>query len=211
MKNMSLAYKISEYNRNRKWRHFQKAFGLSPNLKVLDVGFTEREYSDTDNYLEKHYPYQNGITALGVDNAKEFKERYPAVRVVTYKGGNFPFRDMQFDLCWSNAVIEHVGNELKQIDFLKEIRRVSKHGFLTTPNKMFPIEVHTRLPLLHYLPKPWFDAIIRQTNRKWAAGDYMHLLTERSLRRLLRAAGYRKYRILKNRLLFIPVDFVVVY
>lgn len=211
MKKMSLAYKISEYNRNRKWRHFQKAFKLSPGLKILDVGFTEREYSDTDNYLEKHYPYKNGITALGVDNATEFKERYPAVRAVTYQGGDFPFRDKQFDIGWSNAVIEHVGDELKQIHFLKEMRRVSKHGFITTPNKMFPIEVHTRLPLLHYLPKSWFDAIIRQTNRKWAAGDYMYLLSERALRRLLRAAGYKKYRILKNRLLLIPVDFVVIY
>ncbi len=208
---MSLAYKISEYNRNRKWRAFIKTFTLSPNVKILDVGFTEREYSETDNYLEKHYPYQHNITALGVDQAEEFRHRYPAVNVVTYRGGKFPFNDHQFDICWSNAVIEHVGNSQKQLAFLQEIRRVARHGYLTTPNKMFPIEVHTRLPLLHYLPKPWFDAIIKKTNRKWAAGDYMHLLSERALRKLLQTAGYTNYTIIKNRLAFIPLDFVIAF
>ncbi|MDD5567296.1 MAG: class I SAM-dependent methyltransferase [Patescibacteria group bacterium] len=208
---MSIAYKISEYNRNRKWRRFLKIFKPSPELKVLDVGFSEQEYSKTDNFLEKHYPYQDKITALGIDRANEFNKRYPNIKTVTYTGETFPFHNKEFDVCWSNAVIEHVGDEMKQLKFLQEINRVSRHGYLTTPNKMFPIEVHTRLPLLHYLPKRWFDEIIRHTNRKWAADEYMHLLTERKLRRLLSTAGIDKYKIYKNRIAFFTLDFVVIF
>ena len=57
----------------------------------MDVGFTENEFSVTENYLEKHYPYQNKITALGIVKAPLFKQRYPQVRIVTYDGREFPF------------------------------------------------------------------------------------------------------------------------
>ncbi|MDP3964937.1 MAG: methyltransferase domain-containing protein [bacterium] len=188
-----------------------KEFTFTPEMTVLDLGFSEIEYSDTDNYLEKHYPHQSKITALGIDQPKEFLQRYPKVKCVSYDGTTFPFTDKQFDICWSNAVMEHVGDRQQQLRFLSEIRRVAKHGFLTTPNKHFPIEVHTRVPLLHLLPKPWFDAILRKLGKNWATGDYMHLFSEKDLRRTLAEAGYKKYRIIKNRILFWPVDFVVVF
>ena len=31
---------------------------------------------------------------------------------------------------------------------------MAKAGFVTTPNRWFPIESHTRLPLVHWLPRP---------------------------------------------------------
>jgi len=76
----------------------------------LDVGFSEEEFSGTDNFLERHYPYPEMITALGVDVPVTFRDRYPSVTAVHYKGGVFPFEDNQFDVAWSNAVLEHVGD-----------------------------------------------------------------------------------------------------
>jgi len=35
-------------------------------MKVLDVGFLDLEYSSTYNFIEKHYPYPERLTALGV-------------------------------------------------------------------------------------------------------------------------------------------------
>ncbi len=32
--------------------------------------------------------------------------------------------------------------------------RVGRRVFVTTPNRRFPVEVHTRLPFVHWLPKP---------------------------------------------------------
>ncbi|MEX0749719.1 MAG: class I SAM-dependent methyltransferase, partial [Dehalococcoidia bacterium] len=155
----SFAYRISGFNRRRKWEIFLRDFAPQPADRVLDVGFSDNEYSATDNFLEKHYPYRAQITALGIDAPSLFPARYPDVKVVQYEGREFPLADNAFDVAWSNAVIEHVGQHEgrreAQILFLREIARVSTSAFVTTPNKWFPIEVHTRTPLLHWLPKRW--------------------------------------------------------
>lgn len=208
---MSLAYRISAYNRRRKWRLFQAAFPPRPDFSILDVGFSEKEYAPTDNFLEKNYPYPDKITALGVDKPRDFGHRYPRVRAVQYDGEKFPFADKSFDLAWSNAVLEHVGSREAQRRFLSEINRVSKRAFLTTPNRLFPIEVHTRTILLHLLPRPFFHRYLKLIGKSWAAGDYMHLLSLGEIKRLLSEAGIKEYRIIKNRLGGFILDFIIIW
>ena len=205
-----LARRISAGNRGKKWRLFMEIVGPSPRTRVLDVGYSDREYAETDNYLEKHYPYPGSVTALGVEDPSSFQARYPDVHVVQYAGGVFPFADKVFDVAWSNAVIEHVGGWDDQVSFLKEMHRVASLVILTTPNRFFPVEVHTRIPLLHYLPKRLFDAFLRWVGKGWAAGGYMNLLSLGQVKRLLRAADIRTYRIVRNRLLWFTMDFVVI-
>lgn len=207
---MSLAYKISAFNRRRKYQSFLEFLAPQPETTLLDVGFTEKEYSDTDNFLEKNYPYQDKITALGMEAPRQFSERYPQIKAVVYDGRKFPFSDKQFDIVWSNAVLEHVGAHAAQVAFLKEIKRVGRRAFITTPNKNFPIEVHTRSLFLHFLPKNLFDRYLRFVGQGWAAGDYMHLLTRWELERILEEAGIKDYRIIKNRLGGLVLDFAVV-
>ncbi len=140
-KTMSIAYRISGANRKRKYALFQREFPIHETTTVLDVGYADDEYSETDNYLERHYPHPHNITALGVVEPKKFHQRYPQVNTVVYDGKVFPFTDKQFDICWSNAVIEHVGDRDRQLLFLREIKRVSRSAYITTPNRHFPVEV----------------------------------------------------------------------
>ena len=209
---MSIAYKISGFNRRRKWKLFWEIIKPRPEEKILDVGFSEIEYSPTDNFLEKNYPYLEQVTALSVDLPKEFSRRYPRAKAVVYDGREFPFPDNSFDVSWSNAVLEHVGGRESQTRFLKEIYRVSRRAFITTPNRFFPFEIHTRVPLLHlFLSKKLFDKFLCFVGKQWAAGDYLNLLSESQLRRLLSAAGVKNYKIIKNKLLGFTLDFVVVW
>ncbi len=205
-----LSNKISKYNRKRKWRNFLKIIDPGPHLTVLDAGFGESDYNETANYLEKHWPYPQNITALGVDMPIKFSEMFPLVKAIRYDGRSFPFEDRKFDICWSNAVIEHVGDRDRQILFLKEIKRVSKKAFITTPNRYFPVEVHTLTPLLHFFPKRIFDRYLTYIGKGDAAGSYMNLLSFREIQRLLKDAGIFNYRIMRNRLLFFTLDFVVI-
>ncbi len=206
---MSIAYRISAFNRKRKWKLFNALYMLTPETTILDAGFGEYELSPVDNYLEKHYPYPENITALGIDAPALFSERYPKVKAIRYDGVSFPFEENSFDICWSNAVLEHVGNRERQVHFLKEIRRVAKSSFITTPNRCFPVEVHTRIPLLHYLPKRHFDRCLASLGKEWACGDYMNLLSLKDIRELLRDAGITGYEIFRNKLLFFILDFVI--
>jgi len=207
---MSIADKISQYNRQRKWRTFTEIIRPSPDLKVLDVGYCNQETVETDNFIEKHYPYPRMLTALGTEAPTIFRDRYPEVNCIQYDGTTFPFRDGSFDVCWSNAVIEHVGDRAAQLRFLREISRVARLAFITTPNKFFPIEVHTRTPLLHLLPKPVFESYLRRIGKAWATGEYMNLLSLSELKQLLHQAGINDFRILKNKLLGFTLDFVVI-
>lgn len=201
---------ISKNNRQRKYKLFIEKINPSEKDLILDIGFANLEYSPVDNYLEKNYPYPSNITALGVVEADIFKKNYPLVKVVIYDGSKFPFDDNSFDIAWSNAVIEHVGNEEKQVFFLKELARTCKKFYITTPNRLFPFELHTRLPFLHWLPKKIFDKILVSTSKKWAAGDYMHLLTYRKIKTLLRKAGINDYEIHRNRLFGFTIDFSII-
>jgi SAM-dependent methyltransferase len=208
---MSIAHKVSAYNRQRKWQIFLENLPVTPQAKVLDVGFSEGEYSPVDNFIEKNYPYPEMLTALGVDAPCQFTQRYPKVRAVQYPGDRFPFEDQEFDICWSNAVLEHVGGQEKQVAFLTEIKRVARTAFITTPNKWFPVELHTRAPLLHYLPKPVFDAYLRTIRKSWAAGDYMHLLSLNDLRNLLKQAHIEPRRLIRNKIAGLTLDFAVIF
>lgn len=208
---MSFAYKISGWNRQRKWKRFLDLMTFTTETKILDIGFSDQEYSATDNFLEKNYPYLNQLTALMVEPPNEGPKRYPSVNFVQYDGKIFPFADQSFDICWSNAVIEHVGSAEAQILFLKEIKRVAKVAYLTTPNRFFPIEVHTRTPLLHYLPKPIFDRYLHLTGQSWAADDYMYLLSLKDIKKLLETADIRDYQIIPNYLMGIPLDFIILF
>lgn len=186
-------------------------FPTDSRTTILDIGFSDQEYSATDNFLEKNYTYPEKITALGVDEPIQFKKHYPMVKAIKYPGQVFPLADQSFDICWSNAVIEHVGDKTAQLLFIKEINRVGKQAFITTPNRYFPIEVHTRTPLLHWLPRSIFNRYLKIIGKAWAADDYMHLLSLTEIEQLLQLAGIKDYQIIKNKLFGLTLDFIIVW
>lgn len=205
-----IAHTVSAKSRTRKWLQFLELAQTSPATTILDVGVNTTEYSDHDNFLERLYSYPERITAVGLeDDWQAFHKRYPEVTCLTADGTKLPFDDHSFDIAYSNAVIEHVGDAPRQLAFLQELHRVGKKIYLTTPNRHFPIEVHTRLPLAHWLPKPWFDAIVTWIGKSWAAGNYMHLLSEHDLRTLLDQVEMHDAQILRNRFCGLTMTFTV--
>jgi len=103
-------------------------------------------------------------------------------------GEPLPFRDHEFDVVFSNAVIEHVGSRDAQAAFARELCRVGRYFFITTPDRRFPFEHHTGLPLLHYLPPAVFRSMLRGTRyRHWAEESNLNILTARELGRLFPA------------------------
>lgn len=208
---MRVADRVSGYSRRRKFKLFLDTVRPVPETSVLDVGYTDVEYHETDNFLEKNYPYRRMITALGTETPTLFHERYPEIPVVVYDGRRFPFRDQAFDVCWSSAVLEHVGSRGNQIAFLREIKRVSKLAFVTTPNRYFPIESHTHTPFLHWLPKSIFDRYLKIVRHEWWIGDHLNLLSIGALRQILAEAGIEEYKIIRNRVAALTLDFAIIF
>ncbi len=89
---------------------------------------------------------------------------------------------------------------------------MSKIAFVTTPNKNFPIEIHTNVFLLHcFLSKEMFDKYLCLVGKEWGAGDWLNLLSLKDIKELLASIEVSNYKILKNKLLLFTLDFVIIF
>lgn len=115
--------------------------------------------------------------------AYETVRRTPTYTTVQADGRALPFVADAFDFVFSNAVLEHLGDETQIQRFLAEARRVARVGSMhTTPNRWHPIDLHTLLPLLHWLPRRLHPRLLH--NARFAFTDNERLLSRRDLRRL---------------------------
>jgi SAM-dependent methyltransferase len=170
---MRLTDAISLRSRRRKFALFMETMAPTAETTVLDVGaddsaFGEHERCGTLNFFEQLYPWPGQITALGLNEGTRFRESFPTARYVQGDALELPFVDGEFDVVFSNAVIEHVGGREQQRRFVEESLRVARRAFVTTPNRWFPLEVHTRLPLVHWLPDPVAHRAYDLVRKPWA-------------------------------------------
>ena len=158
-----VASQVSLRSRERKLRLFLDLLGPGPETTVVDVGVTDAPFGagSSDNFFEAMYPWPDRITAVGNTELDRFTAAFPLVHAVRADGRELPFPDGTFDLGFSNAVVEHVaGGRDGQRRFVHELCRVARRVFVTTPNRWFPLEVHTLLPLVHWLPEGARDRVI---------------------------------------------------
>src|SRR5258708_1318951 len=150
-----VASRVSMRSRERKLQLFLDLLQPGPETTVVDVGVTDAPFGagSTDNFFEALYPWPERITGVGHTELDRFAAAFPQVRAVRADGRELPFADGAFDLGFSNAVVEHIaGGREGQRRFVHELCRVSGRVFVTTPNRWFPLEVHTLLPFVHWLP-----------------------------------------------------------
>ena len=167
-----LARGISLRSRRRKFRLFMDAFAPDADTTIVDVGVVDSGFGEgggaaaTHNFLEALYPWPGRITAVGLGELPHFQQAFPEVTCVRADGRDLPFADDEFDIAFSNAVVEHVGAQHAQRAFIAELCRVARRVFVTTPNRWFPIDVHTLLPGVHWLPDGARGAILRRLGKE---------------------------------------------
>jgi SAM-dependent methyltransferase len=206
---LALKKLVMPVSRERKLDHFYSQY--REGMTVLDVGVSSeaRQGLPARNHFLKRFRYPGRFyTGLGIQDLSGMTDLFPGKPFVKYSGGTFPFKSQGFDWAFSNAVIEHVGDENAQLKFLNEMLRVAAHVFFTTPNKYFPIESHSNVPFLHWNDRLFYQWCSR--NKPWYNVDTLNLLSYSNLKRLLGNSRADDYAIYRNRLYGLTMTFSVI-
>lgn len=160
-------------NRTRKLE-FARQFVATRQIKsVLFVGVSADHTDSYSNLIETQLQHEVDVAvATGLGAPLEVASKWRDYRFANAL--DLPFENQSFDLVYSNAVIEHVGDKTAQQTFVNEHARVGKHFILTTPNRMFPIEAHRHVLFAHW-SRSWVDP----------AGSVSRLVSKRDLVDLL--------------------------
>ena len=137
------------YFRRKRMRNFLRRMAVSDYTTIIDVGGTPFVWHLTN--------CDPSVTIVNL------KAPWPieGSRVVLASGLTLPFGDCSFDVCFSNSVIEHVGDARARADFAWEVRRVARRYWVQTPNHRFPLETHFVCLFLHWLPFQMTRRLIR--------------------------------------------------
>ncbi|MFN3996751.1 methyltransferase domain-containing protein [Algoriphagus sp.] len=175
-------------NRLRKFEKlFFRNFNPEKPILILDVG-------GTDYFWKKsQIPNIPGVR-ITLLNLRLEKTTHPHINSVIGDATDMTeFTDKQFDLVFSNSVIEHLYTFGNQRKMANEIQRVGRKYFIQTPNKYFPVEAHYALPFAQYLPKSLLFMLLTKTKlsrfKRWKPQDAQQYLNEI---RLLNAAEMKR-------------------
>jgi ubiquinone/menaquinone biosynthesis C-methylase UbiE len=194
--------RIGEHQRRKMFAVFLQAQHPADGESLLDVGVTCNQQQAAQNYFEKWYPRKQDITAAGLEDGAFLEKQFPGLRYVRIRPGKLPFADRAFDHVHASAVLEHVGRRSNQGEFLSELWRVCrKTVYITTPNRWFPVELHTLVPVLHWLPPVYFSQCLRLMGKGFfAQEENLNLLSRRNLLTLCTQAGWEKIQVTPVRL-----------
>jgi hypothetical protein len=185
----SVAERLLLAARDRIFGDFLSRMRPTPSDDILDVGVSD-VINDGANVLERSYRHPQKITACGLGAGIGFRSAYPLCRYVQIEPNvALPFDDNSFDIATSNAVLEHVGGYENQIHFVRELCRVAKRVFITVPNRFFPVEHHTAVPLAHYLDGTFRVACHMTGKSHWTQEENLTLMTRKRLWRIAAPVG----------------------
>ena len=119
----------------------------STNIRILDVGGVEKFWA---NVWDERFQ-RISITLLNIQPEKP-SGRLPVISLAGDARDLSAFADNEFDFCFSNSVIEHVGTLSDQRLAAREIARVARGYFVQTPYRYFPLEPHFHFPFWQMLP-----------------------------------------------------------
>tara|TARA_B100001057_G_C22860665_1_gene954389 strand:+ start:977 stop:1645 length:669 start_codon:yes stop_codon:yes gene_type:complete len=181
-------------------------------LDALDIGSTNDIENASSNFLIKNLKnikFYKSISDQKISNKFFFKTLRKSITDTFSKN---QIKSMKSDLVISNATIEHVGNLNNQKKMIQNILLLTKKYFIiTTPNRFHPIDFHTKLPFLHWLPKNFHRKILKILKLDFfSKEENLNLLGKNDLKNLLTVAGANNFKIFYISFLGFKSNYIVI-
>jgi hypothetical protein len=147
--------------RRNRFRLFRRLLGrVRRPARILDVG-------GTPNFWQRMGFADEGvdIVLLNTEAPADRDQGFTTIRGDARQMDEFG--DGEFDVVFSNSVIEHVGDLDDQRRMADEIRRVGRCYFVQTPNRYFPIEPHFLVPGFQFLPVEVRARLLARSDLGW--------------------------------------------
>ena len=204
---------ILKSNREELHQIFLKKINYNNNMSILDVGTANTLDKNHNIILSKTKKNKYLCCLTNQTLSKKLIKKYPQIRkVLKGDGRNIKLKNNSFDIVYSSATLEHVGSLKNQIKFVSECYRVSKRFiFITTPNRFYPIDFHTKIPFIHWLPKKIHRNILSILNMKFYSKERnLNLLSINDIKQILNDLSIAKYKIIKKKFIFFTSNIIIV-
>jgi 2-polyprenyl-3-methyl-5-hydroxy-6-metoxy-1,4-benzoquinol methylase len=204
--------KLLHYNRKKIFEIFVRETKYSDKSSLLDIGTTPST-NKAHNILLQQTANNKNITCLSNLDCKSLKSKFPNVKkYIKTDGKKTNLKENNYDIVHSSATIEHVGKFSNQILLVKECLKLSKkYVFITTPNRYYPLDFHTKIPIIHWLPKKIHRNILRFVGLNfYSLEKNLNLLDKKSLIAICQKLNIKNFTIIKFKFLFITSNLILI-
>tara|TARA_B100001093_G_C26645258_1_gene935019 strand:- start:311 stop:991 length:681 start_codon:yes stop_codon:yes gene_type:complete len=180
---------------------------------ILDVGTSSLDELESSNYLIKKFISKNKtLSSISVDKINLDYFNNALKKSITENFTKDETDKFSADLVISNATIEHVGEEMNQKKMIENIINLTKKYFvIITPNRFHPLEFHTKLPFIHWLPKKIHRYILKLMNfSDLALEENLNLVSINEFKAMLSKSTQIEYYFVKIKFLFFPSNIILI-
>jgi hypothetical protein len=207
-----LLNKILLENRERILNIFFNEINYNDEISLLDIGTTANIDKNHNLILQKTLKNKK-IVCLSNQDCTVLKNLYPNVKnFILGDGCNNQLDDNTYDIVYSNATIEHVGSYKNQKLFISECVRVAKKNiFITTPNRYFFLDFHTKIPFIHFFPKKIHRKILSLLGYDFfSVEENLNLLSKKNLIDLCQMLKIKRYKIISYKVFFFTSNLILI-
>jgi hypothetical protein len=134
---------IGTHLRAKRWRVFGQQFPDIARMRVLDLGGTTKHWETSPLRPQ----------SVVVVNLQPYVSDADWIAAVQGDACAVPdeVRRQDFDLVYSNSLIEHLGGHARRATFADQVRSLAPRHWVQTPYRYFPIEPHWLFPGLQFM------------------------------------------------------------
>ena len=158
----------------------KEQINLNKIYNILDIGTTSDEQNISSNLIVKSLNNVNEFNSISDQKITSSFFKKTLQKSITENFSEEEIKKFGSDLVVSSATIEHVGNYNNQKMMLSNMIKLSKNMIIiTTPNRFHPVDFHTKIPFIHWLPKNIHRKILKFLNLSfYSREENLNLLSE---------------------------------